>query len=317
MGHVARRCRIVTAFAIRGVNGAVKDLSDETSNILSGRAPRVFGIAPVTVGERSYPLLAAGSTRQKARYGSKPITWPIRFRGQTHQHLLETFEEFATLVDPTGGDVHIIATRPDGTRREWVATYTAGFDPTVDNCDTTTTLAEIVFRASDPYLHDIETQTVALGFPGLTGSGLTATSWAENIDWDANIPWDGWEPTAEQGTVTASVDYRGTAQAWPRWEFDGPLDGISAANISQFDGSRRIWEWDGALNTGETLVVETRELARSVRVGATNRVADMSITRAEFWPLRPGANQVIVSVGGLVDTNTAARMLYTNRWLTI
>lgn len=304
-------------FALRGVTGETVDLTDEAEKILLATTPRVFGTGPVTVGERSLPLLSSGAVRQRARRSSWPLGVGIRVRGATQQEFVEQLERFATLINPEIGDVHLIATRPDGSRREWVGTATAWAGPPVESSETTTAASELIIRCHDPHLHDLDTQTVPLDFPGLTGSGLAATDWDADLPWDADIPWDGWEPTAEQGTVLASVDYRGTAPAWPRWEFDGPLDGITVANIAEGDGSRRVWEWEGALSTGETLVVETRELARSVRVGATNRVADMSLTRAEFWPLIHGPNEVIVSVGGLVDSNTAARMLYTNRWLTL
>jgi hypothetical protein len=149
--------------------------------------------------------------------------------------------------------------------------------------------------------------TLTLAFP-VTGTGLTDTGWSADIPWSSDIPWNGFEASGSDGAVTSTIVVEGSAGAWPKMSIAGPLLRFEAVNAST---RARPLIWQGIVEAGETLTIETRDRSRSIRIDSANAMGGLNLVASDFWRLEPGPNVVSVSTVG-ATTDTALELSFVN-----
>jgi hypothetical protein len=216
-------------------------------------------------------------------------------------------------LNPQYGDCRLVIEGESGRIYDIPVTYTSGFQPAREHDRSLHAKCRVTFRAHQPYYRAVDVIEVGIDFP-VTGSGAVTTSWDAPIDWDAPVGWDG-SDVGVDGTVRVAVPVTATAPSWPTWEITGPADTVTLHNGT----TGETIEWSGVVGAGETLVIQTEELSRSVRIDGST--AWLGLTDASrFWSLKPGSparaqiNEVFVAVGGAAGT-TSARMLVRPQWL--
>lgn len=304
----------VAEFRLQGVNGDTINLTDLDSPIRMGPSPTLFGDTSPTVEFTGSGSREAGDVPTATpRHAADVKLLDFVIVADSQQHLFELTERLAVATDPTRGTVLIVATRP-GSRKERSLRLlrTQSINPDFGAYDGRTITFQTIFRAPNPYWSDLVPLVSLTSFP-ITGSGLTYTPWNADIPWDSDIPWNGWQATGVQGEVTTELNSNGTAPTWPRFEVTGPFTGLEMINSSS---GKRPLLFNGTVSTGQTLVIETREGSRSVRVGGVSRMGEMNLAESDWWPLVRGDNSITVAAGGAIDTNTSLRMSFTPQHLT-
>ncbi len=109
-----------------------------------------------------------------------------------------------------------------------------------------------------------------------------------------------------------SIEMRnsGDVEAFPVWQIYGPGDTFRAVSEA-----RQELVWEGALDVGESLTIDTRR-GTVVDGDGVNRYAELA-PAPRFWPVPPGTNTAEAS---LLNTNEDSRIVCTwraRKWVVI
>ncbi len=116
--------------------------------------------------------------------------------------------------------------------------------------------------------------------------------------------------SSSQALGTRDVTNPGNATAYPTWIINGP--GTTFAAIDE-DGN--TLEWEGTLEEGDTLTIDTAEGTVTDQTGADRYDG---ITSPTMWLLRPGLSTVTVALDGAVAGQSSVVCTYRpRRWIVL
>ena len=300
-------------WSIYGTTGELLELSNCVRGVQMGTSPRgLLGMPGVSFDGARTNNRRAGSTRGTARKLARDVFVPFVFDVASEDELYAIIEFVTRELDPEWGDCRIVGERDDGTKRDMVATYDAGFQPVV--AWKTATRAKVLtrFTCNDPYWHSTTLVSNELVFP-VSGSGASLTRWDDpDVLWDEpGMPFDGFQATDVSSSARTDVVLSCTAPVWPRWEIIGPGTRVELHNVA----AASTFIWEGALGDGARMTIDFDESRRHVRINGVNAWSGLA-DDSEFWQLKPGNgpdapqfNPVFAQVVGS-DSTTECSMIY-------
>ncbi len=313
---------------LTGVDGTVWDLTAGPV-VFAGASPRLWGTVPVSVNERVAPLIP-GSFVSNVRHGARDLVVPLTIDADTEVEVEEAINALARSVDPTLGTVAVLVERPDGTQRQIVGRYMAGLDLlALDWCEASSVKAVLAIRChEEPYWTDpAGDEITVIPPPPVFSSGTTPTDDADTdtdeaipvdgfvvgVAFNADIPFNAVMPFSGEagGVVITTIDNQGDVDAWPVFTITGPASSIQATNIT----TGRFCSWDGTLDAGKVLTVDTRPGRRAVTVDGTNRFGTLE-DGSELFPFEPGSQTVAFRFDGATDGVSSYEVAWTDRFLT-
>lgn len=285
------------AYALVDVDGFEHGLNPEDSiSVLSG--PSGLLMPPIAMASRELPL-RAGSQLQGVRVATREFDLPLYIEAASLAAVVDTHEQLLTWVDPTRGDVALRVTRPDGTRRELLATYLGGLEgeETTENGVEVWWEGTATFRAHEPYWRDVEATVRTSALDTLSGF---------------------WFPLNFPIQLAGSQVYRltaetntGSAEAYPTWTITGPGTNPLVRNLT----TGKHLGLTLTLLAGETVTIETAPLAAlPIHDASGNSRFDALTSGSERWPLVRGANSIQIEMTGATAASSVV-MEYRRRWL--
>lgn len=253
------------------------------------------GMVPVALSDRE-TIGGAGSVLENVRHASRTVDLAVTFRDHFGgaDSVRTALRTAARALDPIRGDGTLRRIRPSGSARELVCRYSGGLE--LEETDPAWQRAVLTFRAHDPYWRDAA-DTVATY---TTGDGLPTF-----------LP--GPPFTLSGGTVwaTPTLDNAGDAPAWPVLTIVGPAEGLELRNLTTGDELALT----SVLADGETITIDTRPGAKTVRDGAgANLYGDLT-AGSRLFALDPGDNALELALVGASDDSSVS-VAYRARYLT-
>jgi phage-related protein len=237
-----------------------------------------------------------GESIRGVRAGPRNITVPVLMWGPDRNTCLDIFHRLISSLNPRNGIGTLVFTEPSGRSYSIQGYYASGFEGD-DNDDETGRhwiTAVLVFRCPRPYFEgDIVSYTWQLAeTPG-------------NF-----FPFFPLNVSPSQVLGSLEIVNIGDAEAFPIWDLSGPYTSITLENLST--GKSLIIAKDAL--AGQVAVIDTTEgVKTAVLDGSTNLYEWMSLT-SSLWPLRPGSNQISISLSG-ATTGASATLTYRPRYL--
>jgi hypothetical protein len=256
--------------------GGVWDLNPPGTDLFSVNAVSGYGITPVNLITKPDPR--GGVTVLGVRAQQRMLTWPVRIRGRTHMEFLARWRAVgaAFALTRTQGPGLFRLTRPDGSAREVLAYYQAGWDgePGQGWLEDTPVLSLL---CPDPFWRDATPTTLAFEY-------------GESVDYLDPFP------NISSGTVLGDdlqVTNPGRVEAWPEWKITGPADSLVATNSTLGKQFELVY----GLEAGETITITTRPGAV---IGPAGQMLGGALTRpgSTLWRLAPGVNNVTFTLSG-------------------
>ncbi|MFI1194089.1 phage distal tail protein [Micromonospora sp. NPDC020750] len=242
-----------------------------------------YGLTPVSIQTRPDPR--GGVQVMGIRDQARVLTWPVRVRARTHLEFLALWralgESFALTKRKGPGLFRL--TRPDGSAREVLAYYQAGWEGEPGQGQTEDTPA-LSLLCPDGAWRDSQPITLTRAY-------------GESVDY--LLPF----PNISSGDVLGATQMTnpGTVEAWPSWTVTGPASQIVATNHTL----GRTFTLNYGLSAGQTLTITTRP---GRVLGPTGQMLGGALQRpgSTLWRLEPGVNDLEFAVSGSGPGTTIA-----------
>ncbi len=179
----------------------------------------------------------------------------------------------------------IIYTRPDGTKRE-ITAVCLNSSVRIDHAKTRAAQIQLLFKAFRPYWRAVN----------------------ENI---GTYTADFVDHRQTGGVNTVEVTNGGDVDTWPEITISGYSENVEAVNLE----TGQLFRLTRIVEAGETVRIET-DPDRGSAVWINDQLDYrnvMSTTAAEFWPLVPGLNRLLLRAAG--QSSGAAPGDFTIRWV--
>jgi hypothetical protein len=235
-----------------------------------------------------------GNVLQKTiyRHEDRPLDLPFLFEGDNEDDLRGNVRAILDVLAAGEGILRITRT---GVARELRNTwYTAGLREKGNGGRTIKTV--LSFDALDPYWYDPTGQQVT--FAGGVVAGTFFPFFPIVLSPSSVL--------AEETIVNPGVE------AWPIWTISGPGGTITLENVTT---GRKV-VWNGTMADGETLVIDTRPLYKTVELNDANAWAYVSYDDTDLWPLAAGSNTIRVVMTG-TDAGSQALLEYNPRYISL
>lgn len=257
--------------SIHGWDGAVWNLTSETSAVRALPNQVVWGTAPARIGQQNR-IGIPGSRISGRKHAPRDMLIPIVIHG-TADEVDQIINGLAVTLDPLryGGQV-TIQVDSNGRSRQIDAVLTGGLDGlTMPDCDAVMVETDLVFRAMHPYWRD----TVAIEIDIIPPAALWGqrTAYNEPQPYDAAIPYRGVDGqdlleynealtynladsynAGSQAIVTVEVTNPGEVMAYPVVTAVGPSGQISVTDLADL----RFWTYRPDVPDGSELYVRSQ-----------------------------------------------------------
>lgn len=259
--------------------GVVWALSDTSPDLGWFTPPGPAGWNATTYEIVTDALPRGGEQVRFVRAKPARIIWPLYVYGDSHlayrqRHLAIKRAFTMTVHRRLTGTLRVA--RPDGTAREIDCLYEAGFEGDNGQGWLYSTDA-ITLLAPDGYWRDVTPQTISRTYvPG---------------DFDFLDPFP--QVSDSFGLGETEIDNPGDVDAWPTWTITGPMNGITATNITL--GLEFTLTYP--LAAGEQVTITTFQPQVRGPAGQ-NLSGSLNWPNAYLWWLTPGANAVDFNVSG-------------------
>lgn len=250
-------------FTLIGSDGSANSLLSAGGPMDLGVNSQLHGVGPHSVRARRRANMA-GEVKEGTQDLPRTFSVPLLINADTELEVDERLSVLGQVLDP---DVEnrLIYERPDGSRREIVATYLGGGDRiTVEHRDKRFFRVPLVFRAHYPYWRDVAAAPVTSG-PTTFLDGFTSLS--------------------NDVTMTNAGD----VTTWPVITITGKTQNIEALNM----GTGQVWRITEIIETGDVLRIDTDPRSFSVLLNDQLRY-DVTDPIADFFPLLKGDNRIII-----------------------
>jgi hypothetical protein len=237
-----------------------------------------------------------GENVRGVRANARDVIIPLHMWGQDRGECKARFQALVAALNPQLGQGTLTFTEAAGTSRSIGAYYSQGLEGNDDDDKTGRTWmsAVLAFHAPRPFWEG-DAQFVQFDV-GSSGS------------WFPVLPL-----AVRNSQVLGSVQIQnvGDAECFPVWTVTGPCSSITLTNATT--GKSLVIAQ--ALTSSDTAVIDFREGAKTALMnGVTNLYSAISITSSAFWSLKPGLNNITITLPGAAGTTTA-RMDYKPRYL--
>lgn len=251
-----------------------------------------LGAAPVDLVTDPHPR--GGARVRHIQPQPRDINWPVMVWGASHLEFLDRWRSLARAFTMTRrrGPGRLRITRPDGSERETLVYYAAGFDGDPGR-GCTDDVAVISLFCEDPYWRAVEPLSLKYTF-GATRPYLTGY------------------PSLSSGRVlgATTASNPGDVEAWPEWVLTGPATALTATNLDTGEAFTLTY----TLTAGQTLTVTTDPPTVRGPAGQ-NLSGSLSWPGAVLWGLDPGRNAVNFAVTG-ASAGSSIELRYTPRYET-
>ena len=257
-----------------------------------------LGAAPRSVATR--PLATGGSMARWSHAEERLITLPMQIQAMTHGAFVELRRKVVRAFlattpaagDPRPGTLRI--TRADGTWREIKAIYLDGLswsDDTVFGPNLDRAVVQLV--APDPWWYGDTVPALEFG----TGEARDYFDPYETV-------------SADRELGAATVEILGDVAASPVWTITGPATSVTVRYAEAGPG----WTF-GQILPGETITIDVERYAVYDNTGA-NRIGNIAWTTSTLFTLRPGPNDLLLSITGGVTGQSKITLTYRPRYET-
>ncbi|MGW3154000.1 phage distal tail protein [Streptomyces sp. NPDC001089] len=290
------RATSVTWTSSSGRVTSLSDFDDPQSGAFVMPGVAGIGMPDYTPYEDQSPSFD-GSIRRGTRAGPRQITIPLHLWGPDRPSYLARYHRLVQDLNPAYGPGTLTFTESDGSTRRISAYYADGLQGQ-ENDDTTGRhwmTVVLVFSAPSPYwLGDDKTLTFSVG------GGSTSF-----------FPIIPWRVRDSQVLGAVKVINLGEVDTYPVWTIKGPATAATITNSTTGES----FTLTRSLSSSDTAVIDTREGVKDARLnGSTNLWPNLN-SSAVLWPLRPGSNDVGLTVTGTSGTSSV-QLTYTSRYLT-
>lgn len=275
-----------------GVEWPLSDESDERGYFTT------FG--PAGWGSPVYevvtdPIPRGGVRVRYVRAEPARIVWPLYVWGETYGQFMQRYRALRQAFLMTAhrqmpGTLRVAL--PDGSAREIECYYEEGWTGEAGE-NWLFANPVLTLLAPDGYWRDAAAQTVLREYTGSSASFLSPF------------------PTVSTSQVLgdSTVENLGDVEAWPVWTITGPMDSLTATNTT----AGREFILNTSLTAGQQVVITTQQTTVRGPAGE-NLIGDLNWPLAYLWPLLPGTNEIVFSVGGGA-TGTKVEMSYHQRYV--
>lgn len=252
-----------------------------------------LGLPPVSV--QWLEGAGDGATFRRRRVLTRDIDIPLEVLARDRRHLQELVDRLALVL---AGHCTLTLLDDDGTR--WTTgVHRTGGGEYVYGSDTRGVRefqTVITFRSPDPFWTSSETQVRYIGGtqdapPFLSGLASLKVS-------------------ASQAIGEIQLDNSGNADAYPIWEITGPGRNFLAVSP---EGERLAW--DGLLEEGQRLIIDTRKGTVVDHSGA-NRY-DQLREAPRLWTVKPGLSTATAQLEDITDASKITCSWRPRKWMVV
>lgn len=277
-------------------DGREHALSDNPDvNVLVGR--RGAWAPPGELIAEAVPLVP-GTRLRGVRTGARELDLPLFVAADDEFDLRWRLRELARWFDPTRGDGRLRVVPPSGMARELVCRAPRGLQFEEDLGRTwwgNQAQVLVTLYAADPYW---------------TAAVPLARTYAVAVP-SVGFPWPPIVLASSSIVSNPTEVNPGDVDAQPVWTITGPAAGVTLTNTTT-GASLRLGR---TLQAGDTVVIDTRQGARTVVSGAENLYPDL-VPGSVLWWLAPGTNALAIDMPGVAAGSSAA-LAYLPRYRTV
>ena len=248
-----------------GADGSRHTLAcDPIADYQLGTKPGLHGLTGYTIESRRIANIPG---ERPGIVHAEPRTFPVPIVVKGTEAEIDTaLGALARILSPLR-DTRIIYTRPDGTKREISARCLNADIVDLAHFKSPGAKVPLVFRAFDPF-------------------------WRATVENENSTSGTLVDYSAASDSNALEITNNGDVEAWPEITIVGPAQNIEAVSLE----TGKVWRIIRIIEAGETVRIET-DPRRSASVWLNddlNWAEVMSPTVAEFWPLVPGMNRIVL-----------------------
>lgn len=279
--------------SFQGSNGDVIEFSDNGPFILT-TGVLGFGIPPVQV--RIDPSAADGGIHRFTRRGVRDLDLPIVIIDTDRDTVEQELRRLANLLNDTAGPTIIRATYSTGEVWELSGHYVGGADAVRGEEENLIFARWVVqLQCPNPYWIRQASESVSVGTGGagrgLIGTGRTLSKL---------------QVSSSQAIGTVILENPGDVDAYPVWQFEGPMDSVTITNS---DGTK-TFTYDAPILLGSTVTVDTFTGLVTDQTGA-NQYANLGPS-PKFFTIPAGESDAeILAIG--TDANSLISLFFQPR----
>ena len=281
-------------------DGTVLNLMDEwspTGVMVLSEGVAGLGAAPRAVSR--IPLPTGGSAVQWSRAEERIITLPLLLQAPTpgeflalRRRVTRAFTQTTPAAGlPAKGTLRI--TRADGTWREISGVYLSGLEWEDSDRKGVDHDVIVVQLLCDPWWRGESVQELEFAYVG-------------NRDYLS--PYETVSPDRTLGEATVNI--LGDVDALPVWTITGPATSVTV----RYPGAGPGWTF-GAIAAGVSVTIDVEKSTVTDSTGA-NRIANVAWPTSRLFTLRPGRNDLLLSITGGIEGTSSIRLTYRPRWET-
>jgi hypothetical protein len=279
--------------SLEGANGDIINLTDSDIFILSNGALG-FGMPPVEV--RIDDSASDGGIHRFTRRGIRELDLPIVIINSERSVVETELRRLSNLLSDRQGPTTIRATYSTGEIWELTGHYVGGADAIWgDEQNMFFARWVIQFQCPNPYWVRQQSESISIGTPG-AGRGLIGTG-RSLVELQVG---------SSQAIGEIVLENSGDVDAYPVWQFDGPMDYVTLTNFDE----TKSFSYEEPILEGESVIVDTFA-GTVVSETGVNRYANLGAA-PKFFTIPPGVSDVTIEAVG-TDTNTLISLFFQPR----
>ncbi len=292
--------RTVTLIGVDGV---------EVGPLRVGEGPALWGAAPTVYDTLDLP---DGYELSGFRNAPRDNVLPVLVDGDDASEFEARVRALIRSTDPRRGQVRVLVTDADGATRELSAFVVGGRDAlTYAIPDTSILTLPLRLRSTQNWRATVETE-IRVGWDDFE-TEFVDIPFDDPPDYlydpPPDLPWSG---LSLRGYLDVTLEANGDEVSWPVYRITGPASTVEIVN--QRTAGR--WQFDGAIDEGQVLVVDTNPGRRTITVDEIPAFAQMG--NGWVWHklgLEPGDNPTHVWIENF-GTSTSLEVTYYSEWAT-
>jgi hypothetical protein len=272
-----------------GANGDEIDLG-ESGDYVARTGLLGFGIPPTNV--RIDESAADGGVWRNTRRGVRNVDIPVTVTGTSREDVETKLRRLSRLVQDSKGPVKIRANYASGEEWDLEAHYVGGAESQYGGDGNETWINWVLsFQAPTPYWVRSSSESYSLG-SGASGRGLIPNLAELRV-------------SSSQAIGILTVENSGDVNAYPRWQFKGPIDTVMVTS-----DTGASFSYNAAILLGSTVTIDTVAGTVTDELGA-NKYANLGPS-PKLFPIAAGTSSLTVTATGATG-DTLISMFYQPR----
>lgn len=273
-------------------DGTELPLNSHNIKVLQGMQGRFM--PPISFVEEEVSF-NAGSRLRQTNIEAREVDLPLLIRGKNEIELRRLVRDCLRMFNPLKADGRIRVLSPDGSHRELSCRYSTGMEGNEgrDVKGIYWQRVVLVFRAFDPFWHDIQpiTQTFTTGQPATFFPFLPLRLASSSVFADT------------------AIDNEGDVESYPEWTIHGPGENIVLKNLS----TSEITHLETSLGVGESITIDTRPFYKTVIRNDRANLFHTLTDDSSLWALQEGQNSIRLEMANATD-QSSIQLSYKNRY---